>query len=655
MAADVSTYGSYVRFYLTVVDQLGSAWASVERTHEVSRAGLSPYADVFAPLGFTALSSALAPVTIAPALFDELWVPEDRADLSGLTDLYEVVGRFSFQGDDNENIARVQQLVAAARNEIFEQKGRLSTLNDLAPAARTYAERARIEETRKATQRREGKLAALVPLAETLVTRAKQTIEAIQAVPLPSLMDVNTASDEYKRYIAKLDQVYATCLPFVTKSIASVYEFVECEIPGTFPEKLPLVHELPHDLVSVPPEGSAELSSAREAGRSLDDEETALVRARDEVQISVTRAEQEIAATSGKLGEMNNTLAIARGIVDYANAHAELANADRSLASFEQQKAERLTSIGDLWRRHEQTKQAIAAMEQELVQRTREIGDLEERVSKEREAEPVLFGKDDWRLRVSGVEQEIATQRDAFSNRYGLLNQMKVELSSLSVQHQTEQAQAELVERWLNDGRLKRTAAAKAVGEIEQRLGSSRPAKPPAPADAEAYFDAEQARHGELAERIDRLRLGIRQQREDEARAMVRLKQIQQEKQRADAMQKNALVLATQGRDAALRSLAVRRREAVEEHVHEIIGSLVKSLEQVEDVFVKPAEQAILQREQPDLTPMTTLLAEADKVAIVVENLVRDLEPDLLTQDAMLGQIQREFCDAAPTALPKAW
>ena len=78
-------------------------------------------------------------------------------------------------------------------------------------------------------------------------------------------------------------------------------------------------------------------------------------------------------------------------------------------------------------------------------------------------------------------------------------------------------------------------------------------------------------------------------------------------------------------------------------------------LEQVEDVFVRPAEQAILQREQPDLTPMTTLLAEADKVAIVVESLVRDLEPDLLTQDAMLGQIQREFCDVALDACRSAW
>ena len=136
---------------------------------------------------------------------------------------------------------------------------------------------------------------------------------------------------------------------------------------------------------------------------------------------------------------------------------------------------------------------------------------------------------------------------------------------------------------------------------------------------------------------------------------MVRLTQIQQEKRRTDAVQKNAAVLATQARDVALRSLARRRREAVEEHVQEILGSLVKSLEQVEDVFVEPAEQAILQREQPDLTPMTTLLAEADKVAVVVENLMRDLEPELATQHAMLGQVQRELCDAAPTALPKPW
>jgi hypothetical protein len=657
MAADasVSAYGSYVRFYLTVVEQLSSAWASVERTHEVSRVALAPFGDVLAPVGSAALAAALGPVTPSPALFEELWVPEDKVDLSGLTDLYEVVGRFSFQGEDNENIARVQALVAAARNEIYEQKARLSALSELASQARTFAERGRIEETRKATQRREGKLAALVPLAETLVTRAKQTIEAVQAVPLPSLMDVGTAGDEYKRYIAKLDQVYATCLPFVTKSVESVYEFVLCEIPASFPEKLPLVHELPQDLVSVPPEGSAELSSAREAGKSLDEEEQALLRARDEVQISVTRAEQEIAATSAKLGELNNALAIARGIVDYANAHAELAAADRGLADLERQKGERLTAMGEAHRRHEQTKQAIAAMEQEQVQRTREIGDLEERLEQEQKSEPVLFGKDDWRLRISGVEQEIATQREAFSHRYGVLNQTRVELSSLSVQHQTEQAQAELVDRWLVDQRQKRAAAVKLVAEIEQRLGTSRPAKPPRPDDAAAYFDAEQLRHAELAERIDRLRLGIRQQREDEARAVVRLRQIQQEKQRAEAMQQNAAVLATQGRDAALRALAVRRREAVEEHVNEVIGSLVKSLEQVEEVFVKPAEQAILQREQPDLGPMTTLLGEAEKVAVVVDNLVRDLEPDLLTQDAMLGQVQREFCDAAPTALPKAW
>ena len=33
----------------------------------------------------------------------------------------------------------------------------------------------------------------------------------------------------------------------------------------------------------------------------------------------------------------------------------------------------------------------------------------------------------------------------------------------------------------------------------------------------------------------------------------------------------------------------------------------------------------------------------------------RDLEPDLLSQDAMLGQIQREFCDVALNACRSAW
>jgi hypothetical protein len=39
----------------------------------------------------------------------------------------------------------------------------------------------------------------------------------------------------------------------------------------------------------------------------------------------------------------------------------------------------------------------------------------------------------------------------------------------------------------------------------------------------------------------------------------------------------------------------------------------------------------------------------------VVEQLARELEPELLAQDAMLGQVQREFCDVAANACVAAW
>jgi len=45
----------------------------------------------------------------------------------------------------------------------------------------------------------------------------------------------------------------------------------------------------------------------------------------------------------------------------------------------------------------------------------------------------------------------------------------------------------------------------------------------------------------------------------------------------------------------------------------------------------------------------------ADKVQPIVEALFDELEPDLLSKDAMMGQVQREFCDAAPEACRNAW
>jgi hypothetical protein len=39
----------------------------------------------------------------------------------------------------------------------------------------------------------------------------------------------------------------------------------------------------------------------------------------------------------------------------------------------------------------------------------------------------------------------------------------------------------------------------------------------------------------------------------------------------------------------------------------------------------------------------------------VIDKLARELDPQLLAQDAGLGQIQREFCDVAASACRAAW
>jgi hypothetical protein len=56
---DLARLSSYVRFYQTVVNQIGSAYQNVERTHGSMKAALEPYAQPLEPVGFAALTAAM--------------------------------------------------------------------------------------------------------------------------------------------------------------------------------------------------------------------------------------------------------------------------------------------------------------------------------------------------------------------------------------------------------------------------------------------------------------------------------------------------------------------------------------------------------------------------------------------------------------------
>ncbi|APR76249.1 Hypothetical protein A7982_01596 [Minicystis rosea] len=655
MPYDPTRLASYVRFYLTVVKQLGAAWENLDRTHGVVKEVLQPFGEPLARVGSAPLAAALGAPPSFRESFAELFRPENEESLSGLVDLYEVAGRFSFQGEENANLARVQALVSGARNEIVAQRMRLADLIKLPDVARAVASRLASEEATRAGTARAEKTAAFEPLAEQVHLRAKQTMEAVKAVPMPDLATAESAADDYKRYITKLEQFYQTCLPFLRKAIASLYSFVGAEPTASWPDTLPLARELPAELVTLPPADSPELSQARAALAAIAEEEIALGRAQGEIATSLARYEGELAAAAVHDKEIEVEIAKANHIADYLAATEAAQNARQTLASLEQQKADRVRAAGEVWQRHQSIEAGIKVLEEELKARVDQMAQGDAELAAEKKAEPVLFGKDEWRMRVAAIEGQLESQRAAYQQRQGVLNGLRIDLSSVSVQVQTEQQQALLVDRQLADTRATLEAIQKSVRDLASTLGTDRPARPVPVSEArEALAGLQQARI-ENGQRIDRLKAEMRRQKEETVRVLSRLKQIGVERQQLGAMVQSAEVAVSKGREEALRHLASQRRAAVERHVSEVLGTLEKSLTMVGPVFVDPARKVMTDATEPKPEVALTVIEAADKVAPVVEKLGRELDAELLAQDAALGQIQREFCDVAVSACKAAW
>ncbi len=655
MAYDLAPLRSYVRFYQSVVTQITAASNALLRTHETAQKALAPFDEPLSPVRSTALQAALANPPELPPAFHALWYPQDEKDLSGLTDVYEVVGRFSFQGEDDENLGRVQAIVSRARNEIHAQRTRLNELAKLPETALTIADRLESDEKKSAAERKAAKMAAFNPLVTGLHQRAKQTSDAVRAVPIPGLADVNTAAEEYRAYAKKLDQVYQTCLPFLRKAVEDLYEFAGCEVTSSWPDHLPVQPELPEEFLKVPPSDSPDLKRARGQVGSLQEEETELIRARDEVAVMISRLEGELGTFQSKDEEAVREIDQAGVLVNYATKLEEIDQVRANIQKLEQQKAQRTQEVGQLTQRSKQIETSMRALEQELATRKQELADTDQQIAVERDAEPAFIGKDAWRNRLADLEEHADNLRDAFAQREGLLNQLRIDMSSIGVQVQTEQSQSSLVDRWLADARSRERALQTEAQDLDKRLGAGRAIHSPTIAEAEHVLAEYQNARMEILERIERIKTDIRRNREENAHIIARLKQIEDERKKMNGFVQSAQVAATQGFEEAMRQLAARRRAAVVQHVEEVLGELEKSLESVDAVFIEPAKQVMLEKDEPTGSIAARVREHADKVRPVVEGLFSELDPELLEQDAMMGQVQREFCDAAPEACRNAW
>lgn len=655
MAFDATPQKSYVRFYLAVVSQLESAYASLSRLAEASQRELAPLREGLEPVGLAALAEATAAPPPLPAALAELVRPEDPENLAGLTDVYEVVGRFTFEGEAGENLRRVQALVSEGRNRVLVEERRLDELARLPELAKATAERLRAEELERARRLREAGMQRLEPQGEVVLQRTRQTQEAMRSVPTPELDVHETAADDYRRFAHKLLSLYQTCLPYLRNSIGTLWGTVGREPPQSFPDELPLVRELPPELLVIATTGSDELAEVERSLAALDEEEAQLKRTKDELATKLARLEGELAATAVRDQEVSTDLDAARGLLEYVLAGQRLDELRAGLAEVEARREQRVRVHGEAVSNVRRIEVGLTALEVEIEARTTELAALDQEHAALQKAEPLLFGKDEWRTKLRGLGEKRDERRAQLEQHVGAQNQLKIDLATGQVAVQTAEAELALVERLGLDVRAELSSLEASREATGQKLGRLRPLRPLPTSEIEPLVAALEQKRAELAHTSERLKGEQRRAREDGVRVLARQKQIEQSRREGQARVESAKVAASEGMLAAQRRLAMERKEAVREHVAEVLGALERSLAQVGTVFVDPAREALLAATEPDFS-RAEVVREAGLVAApVVEKLVRERKPDLEAIDRLLAQIQTEFCDAAERACRAAW
>ncbi|MFO0555666.1 MAG: hypothetical protein U0271_45230 [Polyangiaceae bacterium] len=655
MSYELPPLKSYVRFYLAIVSQLERVWQSLVAIEIAVRDELGPFAEDLAPVPMTAVATLVDSPRTSPIELDELFRPEDAAELTGLTDIYQVVGRFTFQGEDDANLARVSKLVETARAAATENEQALRALEGLKALALETAERMETEEKARAAVARAMQSAKLEPLIETVLLRARQTQDALHAVPIPALDDPANAGDEYKKLRARMQQVYQTCLPFLKNAIAQVWDFVGAPVPQSFPDELPLVEALPPELLTVTAVGSEDVEKAERTLQALAAEAIAMKKAKDDVAVALTKLEGEIAAAMMKREEAAKDVEYAGVLFDWVRLGAMVGGLKKRADDLEGELRARIAASAEYQNEANRIKLRLDEETKALEAKQAESDALAAEHEEISGKEPLLFGKEEWRKKVAELGATVEADRAVLAQQIQAVAQRKMELGAAEVRVQTARAEEAIVERSLADVRQRRLDAEKTFTQAGEKLGSRRPTRLVPPEEVEEIVHALEQKQLELDGNIERLRSEQKRHKEDGLRTLAREKQIEIERQHTQARVESARVARAEGLDAAQKTLAAERKTAVEDHVREILGALSKSLAQVGTVFVDPAREKLRASTEPDFTKAERVRKAAESSAPVVSRLLAERVPELAGVEELLAKIQKEFCDAAKDACRAAW
>ena len=640
----------YVRFYLATLGDLDGVIQSLAAAHAATRDTLRPYESVVreVPGAPTAAPAAMLSTTA-------LWRPRDASSLTGLTDIYEVFGRFTFQGEDDANIAAVGALVKSLRAEIDRQRAALKDLERVPALATTHAATLEEKELTSTRAQQAELLKQFEPAATQLKEICNRLYSAIRAEKKPDLGRIEQADAHYQDYVLRVKSLYAKALPFLREQLAEVSRVAGCEVPPSWPDSLPFAASLPADLITPPPAETPALTQLRQASDHWTAQESALQRAQDELGVQLRRVEGEIASYNQREAEAAKELNTARLIVRWATKHDELDAAQGHVHAITAEGQSRTQGLTQIAAEIQRTIQALTSMQQDASEWAQGIAAKESVLAKHKENEPAIFGKDEWRRKTEEIEAEIAEMRGELTRRQQSMQAGNGELLRFQAREKSEQANLATLTRQHEEARARVTAVQTEISRVEQELGASRPAKRMTTPQAEETLLAIHNARTEAKARIDRLAQEARRIREDGDRATVQLKQLTVERDKQKGALTQAEKQSTTAYEEALRQLTSRRQQGFESHIAQVLSGLEDSLAQVERIFIDPARKALLVRAGVMSGSPEQLRTQATAFAQAVEEARRRAEETFAAQQAALDRIEQEFVQKAPEACRAAW
>jgi hypothetical protein len=648
--ATVDPRDAYVRFYLSAVDDLDRVIAALAGTHAAARDAVRAYEDVLRDVPG---AGALAPAAVLST--SALWRPRDPAQLASLTDVYEVVGRFSFQGDDDGNLRAMSALAASLRAEVDRQRASFAEMARVPALAHEHATALEERELASSRTQQARLLEQFEPAAAQLREIAAKLLAAIRAEKKPDLAKLDNAEANYHDYVARVRGLYAKALPYLREKFAELCKLAGADTPQSWPDTLPFAATLPPDLVTSPAPETPALAQARQAAEAWSAQEAAIARAQDELGVQLRRSDGELAALAQREAEALKEINTAKVVVRWATKLDELDHLRAEAAAVQAEGQARTQSLTNLAVEAQRVTTQLAGSQKDATEWAQGIAAKEELVREHKKKEPAFLGRDGWREGLERLESELDEMRGELTRRQQGVVAQQGELARVSGRQATEQGAITVLARRHEELKTRDNALQQEVARIEQELGASRPARRVTVPQAEEVLGAIQSARNEARARVERVGAEMRRIREDTDRAAVQLKQLQAERER----QQGALVAAqkqsTTAYDEALRTLATRRAAAFESHAHQVLSGLEDSLTQVDRVFVDPARRALLVRAGVMSGAPGQLRDRAAAFGQSVAAAAEQAEAVYAAQRVTLDTVEREFLLRAPEACRAAW